>query len=103
MLWWSRALYYASIDQCTHRGFAAEEEKTTVQIRAEIDSHLEGKRKVESSLPQSVVIGPFHVNTDTIRLALAKKHKEIARALLGFLVEQLHKETEQVLTLYTYM
>ena len=81
----------------TFRGFAAEEEKTTSQIRAEIDSHLEGKKKVESTLPQSVVIGPFYVNTDIVRVALAKKHKEIARALLDFLVEQLQKDTEQVL------
>ena len=45
------------------RGFASEEEeKTTAQIRAEIDSHLEGKRRVESTLPQSIVIGPFYVN-----------------------------------------
>ena len=63
---------------------------------AEIDSHLEGKRKVERTLPQSIVIGPFYVNTDSVRLALAKKHKEIARALLDYLVEQLRKDTEQV-------
>ena len=79
-----------------YRGFAAEEEKTTTQIRAEIDSHLAGKRKVESTLPQSIVIGLFYVNTDSVRLALAKKHKEIARALLDFLVDQLRKDTEQV-------
>ena len=79
-----------------YRGFAAEEEKTTTQIRAEIDSHLAGKRKVETTLPQSIVIGPFYVNTDSVRLALAKKHKEIARALLDFLVDQLREDTEQV-------
>ena len=44
-----------------------------------------------------MVIGPFYVNTDSVRVALAKKHKEIARALLDFLVEQLRKDTEQVL------
>ena len=51
---------------------------------------------VETALPQSIVIGPFHVNTDLVRLALAKKHKEISRALLEFLVTQLRKETEEV-------
>ena len=86
----------------TCRGFAAEEEKTTSQIRAEIDSHLASKRRVESTLPQSIVIGPFYVNTDSVRLALAKKHKEIARSLLDFLAEQLHKDTEQVQHNYVY-
>ena len=56
---------------------------------------------VEKSLPQSVDIGPFHVNTDSVRLALAKKHKDITKALLNFLVLQLRKETEQVRT-YLY-
>ena len=79
------------------RGFASsEEERSTAQIRAEIDSHLQGKARVESSLPQSIVIGPFHVNTDAVRMALAKKHRDLARALLQFMVEQLRKESEQV-------
>ncbi len=73
-----------------------EEKKTSAQIRAEIDSHLKGKGTVETTLPQSIVIGPFHVNTDSVRLALAKKHKDIARALLDFLVTELRKETEEV-------
>lgn len=51
---------------------------------------------METTLPQSIVIGPFHVNTDSVRLALAKKHKDIVRALLDFLVDQLRKDTEQV-------
>ena len=51
---------------------------------------------MEQTLPQSVVIGPFHINTDSVRLALARKHKEIAHALLDFLVKQLRKETEEV-------
>ena len=85
-----------------YRGFAGEEEETknTVQIRAEIDSHLAGKVRVESTLPQSIVIGPFYVNTDSVRLALAKKHKDIAKALLEYLVTALHKETEEVSCVY---
>ena len=69
---------------------------TTTQIRAEIDSHLQSKVTVENSLPQFIVIGPFHVDTDSVRLALAKKHRDIARALLDFMVVQLREETEEV-------
>lgn len=79
-----------------NRSFSGEEEKSTAQIRAEIDSHLEGKTRVESSLPQSITIGPFFINTDAVRLALAKKHKDIAKALLNFLVDKLRKDTEKV-------
>ena len=71
-------------------------ERVSSLVRTEIDRHLKGKERVEKSLPQSVDIGPFHVNTDTVRLALAKKHKEIVQALLDFLVVQLRKESEQV-------
>ena len=72
-------------------------ERVSTQIKAEIDKHLKEKEQVEKQLPQSVDIGPFHINTDTVRLGLAKKHKEIVRALLGFLVLELRKESEQVI------
>ena len=71
-------------------------ERVSTLVRVEIEKHLKGKETVEKSLPQSVDIGPFHINTDTVRLALAKKHKEIVKALLEFLVLQLRKESEQV-------
>ena len=71
-------------------------ERVSSLVRVEIDSHVRAKETVEQSLPQAVDIGPFHVNTDNVRLSLARKHKDIARALLDFLVLQLRKETEQV-------
>lgn len=73
-------------------------ERISTLVKAEIEKHLKGKETVEQSLPQSVDIGPFHINTDTVRLALAKKHKDIVKALLEFLVLQLRKESEQVKT-----
>lgn len=79
-----------------YRAFAGEEEKTQVQIRAEIDQHLKDKAKIESVVPQNIIIGPFFINTDPTRLALAKKHKDIASALLSFLANSLRKITEEV-------
>ena len=80
------------------RDFAAEGEgiKSQVQIRAEIDHHLKEKSRVESVIPQNIIIGPFFVNADIVRLALGRKHKDIAQALLKYLVDSLRKETEQV-------
>lgn len=83
------------------RDFAAEGEgiKSQVQIRAEIDHHLKEKTRVETVIPQNIVIGPFFVNTDLVRLALGRKHKDVAQALLKYLVDSLRKETEQVIIL----
>lgn len=67
-----------------------------MQIRAEIDDHLREKAKVESTVPQNIVIGPFFINTDPMRLALAKKHKDIALALLEYLANHLRRITEEV-------
>ena len=66
-----------------------------------IDQHLAKKKEVEESIPQAIIIGPYHVNTDKVRMALSKKHKEVARALLTFLAQTLHKEAEQVHEKYT--
>lgn len=80
----------------TISGLSCEEEQTTAQIRTKIDEHLKDKAVIESSLPQSITIGPFYINTDSVRLALAKKHKDIAKALLDHLVDRLRKDTEKV-------
>ena len=78
------------------RMFRGEEGKTADEIKAEIDVHIKEKERIEATLPQSITISAFHVNTDSVRLALAKKHKDITKALLDLLVEQLRKETEEV-------
>lgn len=81
-----------------YRDFASEAEgmKSQVQIRAEIDHHLKEKARVESLIPQNIIIGPFFVNTDIVRVALGRKHKDIAQALLKYLVDSLRKETVEV-------
>ena len=77
-------------------------ERVSSLIKAEIEKHMRGKETVEKSLPHSMDIGPFHINTDSVRLALAKKHKDMVRALLDFLVVQLRKESEQVTNSITF-
>ena len=53
----------------------ASEEKTTQQVKAEIDRFLKEKSDIESSFPQSIVIGPFYVMVDSLRTQLGKKCK----------------------------
>ena len=57
---------------------------------------LKEKANIEKTLPQSIVIGPFYVNCDTIRQALSKKRKELANALLEYVVGKLRDKTEKV-------
>ena len=80
------------------RAFAeeGEEMKSQVQIREEIDYHFQEKIRVASTIPQHIIIGPFYVNTDIFRIALGRKHRDIAQCLLKYLVDSLRKETEEV-------
>lgn len=80
----------------------SDEEITSAQIKVLIDQHLSKKEEVEAAIPQAIVIGPFHVNTDTVRMALSKKHKEVSRALLNFLAKTLHKEADQVCSVHVH-
>ncbi|XP_065895241.1 dynein axonemal heavy chain 1-like isoform X2 [Dysidea avara] len=71
-------------------------DKTVAQVKAEIDMQLREKTNIEKTLPQSIVIGPFYVNCDTIRQALSKKRKELANALLEYVVDRLRDKAEKV-------
>ena len=71
-------------------------DKTVNQIRAEIDVQLKEKENIEKTLPQNIVIGPFYVNCDTIRQALSKKRKELANALLEYVVSRLKRKADEV-------
>ena len=93
-LWETVIILIATVITC--REFSAEENKTQAQIRAKIDQHLQDKATVEVTVPQHIIIGPFYINTDSTRLALAKKHKDIALALLEYLANSLRKITEEV-------
>ena len=61
---------------------------------------LKEKENIEKTLPQNIVIGPFYVNCDTIRQALSRKRKELANALLEYVVSRLKKKSEEVCTLF---
>ena len=87
---------YVNTSHFAHYRKLSEEDASSGQIKVLIDQHLKQKEEVESSIPQAIVIGPFHINTEVVRLALSKKHKDIAQALLNFLAKTLHKQAEHV-------
>ena len=85
----------ATVDANACRTFTSEE-KTTAQVKAEIDRCLREKSSIESSFPAGVVVGPFHVVVEGLRLQLARKCRELATALLEFMVKKLREESAEI-------
>ena len=73
-----------------------EAEHTSADIKQLIDQHLASKEEMEALLPQHIVIGPFYLNTESIRTAVAKKHRDVSRALLDFLARKLRRDADLV-------
>lgn len=59
-------------------------------------THLQEKEILDSSLPSSIVIGPFYINVDNVKQSLSKKRKALATSMLDILAKNLHKEVEDV-------
>lgn len=59
-------------------------------------THLREKEILDSSLPSSVIIGPFYINIDNVKQSLSKKCKALATAMLDILAKNLHKEVDNV-------
>lgn len=59
-------------------------------------THLREKEILDSSLPSSIVIGPFYVNVDNVKQSLSKKRKALATSMLDILAKNLHKEVDNV-------
>ena len=65
-------------------------------MKAEIDRFLREKSSIESSFPAGVVVGPFHVVVEGLRVQLARKCRELATALLEFMVKKLREESAEI-------
>lgn len=59
-------------------------------------THLKEKEILENSLPSSIVIGPFHINVESVKQNLSKKRKALATSMLDILAKNLHKEVDSV-------
>ena len=61
---------------------------------------MKEKEILEDSLPSTVVIGPFWVNTDQVKQKLCKKRKELSLAVLDLLARKLRKQADDVCIFY---
>jgi len=69
---------------------------SAVEMKTEVENHLKKKSVIESILPANIVIGPFFVSTDGVRQGVAKKHRNLANAVLDLLAKKLRTQAEEV-------
>ncbi|XP_051269985.1 dynein axonemal heavy chain 1 isoform X2 [Dicentrarchus labrax] len=69
-------------------------EQTSQEVKKEVEQHLKEKERLEHSLPSSIVIGPYIVRVEAVRLALSNKRKALANAMLNHLVLKLRKQVD---------
>lgn len=73
------------------------EDRDAVAIRNECNKHLKAQQEIEAAVPNSVVIGLFHLNTATCRDILTAKCKAMSATLLQHLGQTLRKAADSVL------
>jgi len=61
-----------------------------------VDMHLAEKENLDSTLPSSITIGPFHVSIKGVKQNLSKKYKALASSMLDILAKNLHLQVENV-------
>ncbi|XP_064629143.1 dynein axonemal heavy chain 1-like isoform X2 [Lineus longissimus] len=67
---------------------------TAAEVKKECEDHLLEKEILEAKIPSNIIIGPFYINTENVRQALAKKRKALSNAVLELLARQLKKQSD---------
>ncbi len=67
-----------------------------MEVKQEIEKHLAEKEILENSIPSMIVIGPFQINTETVRQKLASKRKALANQVIELLAKKLRKQNDEV-------
>ena len=66
-------------------------------MKQEIEKHLREKEILENTIPSLLVIGPYQINTDTVRQKLANKRKVMANQVIELLAKKLRKQNDEVI------
>lgn len=72
------------------------EEHSAQEVKKEVEMHLTEKDIIEATIPSNIVIGPFWINTDSVKQNLAKKRKALSNAVLELLARKLRKQADDV-------
>ena len=59
------------------------------EIKAAVDEQYLLAKLILNDLPSNILIGPYHVQVESVRQKLSKKHKQLGEAILELLVQKL--------------
>ncbi|XP_060604387.1 dynein axonemal heavy chain 1-like isoform X2 [Ruditapes philippinarum] len=71
------------------------QEHTALEVKQEVEMHLKEKDIIEATIPSNLTIGPFWINTDSVRQNLSKKRKNLSNAVLEYLAKHLRKQADE--------
>ncbi|MEE6527642.1 hypothetical protein FKM82_029170, partial [Ascaphus truei] len=78
-----------------YRGFRAQN-PSAVEVKFAVEQHLLEKERLDNSLPNSIIIGPFHISIEVVKQNLSRKCKALSIALLELLAKNSRKEMENI-------
>ncbi|CAG2066329.1 unnamed protein product, partial [Timema podura] len=73
-----------------------QEDHTAVELKEEVQFQHKMKVNLEVTLPERVVIGPFIINVEPLKLFLVGKRKDIFIKLLDMFAERQRAKVEEV-------
>ncbi|XP_075430348.1 dynein axonemal heavy chain 1 isoform X2 [Ascaphus truei] len=76
-------------------GFRAQN-PSAVEVKFAVEQHLLEKERLDNSLPNSIIIGPFHISIEVVKQNLSRKCKALSIALLELLAKNSRKEMENI-------
>ncbi|XP_018600098.2 dynein heavy chain 1, axonemal isoform X2 [Scleropages formosus] len=93
---YERHLELHNSDIETYLRSKSQTEQTPQEVKHEVEHLLQEQKLMETSLPTSIVIGPFMVNVESVRQSLSKKCRALANAMLDRLACKLQRQVEEI-------
>uniref|UniRef100_A0A1Y1N5M7 Dynein heavy chain 1, axonemal n=2 Tax=Photinus pyralis TaxID=7054 RepID=A0A1Y1N5M7_PHOPY len=91
-----------TLDVTTYIGGYLEEQHSAVEYKDTISHHFKMRDNLEVTLPSSIVIGPFFVNTEPLKTFLINKRQEIAGKLLDQFAAIMKGNIEEIIQEYKF-
>ncbi|KAF2895248.1 hypothetical protein ILUMI_10928 [Ignelater luminosus] len=80
-----------------------EEQHQASEYKEDISFQLKMKDNLEATLPSNIVIGPFYINTEPLKLFLVNKRQEIANKMLDQFCAIMKNNIEDVIQEFKFL
>lgn len=67
-----------------------------MELKEEVAFHFRQKKIIESTIPATIVIGPFNVNIQPLKIVLLNKRQELGNKLLDMFCAKMKLNLEEV-------